>query len=471
MSIAEPVAATRSLDDLPSPKGLPMLGHLLALDPKRLHLRLEAWSRELGDTYTIRMGPRRIYVTADAGRCHAVLHQRPHQFRRMRQIEQCTAELGSAGLFSVEGQAWKPQRQVVMEALNATHFRSFFPIIRTITERLLRRWQAAAAAGRTIEMSKDLVLFTVDVTTALAFGEDPNTLEREGDVIQDHLALVFPMLMTRLNAPVPYWRYVKLPQDRKLDRALAAIATHVDRLIANARRRLQDEPDGAPRNVLESLLMAAAKEGAAFDDAVVRANVMTLLLAGEDTTAHTLAWTMYYLCTRPEWQDRLREQVRGVLGEAPLPQTLEQVRALDLLESAANEALRLRPIAPLLFIEPIEDVLLDGVALPAGTPMFFVLRPAMLDERNFGEPHDYRPDRWAPGHALGNHEPRTFMQFGSGPRVCPGRHLAAVEIRMVLAMLVQQFRLELVVPPESIQEVLAFTLVPSRMPVRLLRRA
>ena len=457
----------RHLGELPMPRGWPVLGQLLDLQPERLHTTLERWAAELGPTYRLQLGPQAVYVSADPELLQQVLRERPERYRRVRQIEQCIAEMGSNGVFSVEGEAWRPQRRLVMEALNATHFRAFLPVIQAITQRLLRRWQAAAADGATVDMGRDLMRFTVDVTTALAFGEDPNTIDSDGDVIQNHLAAVFPALMNRINAPIPYWRYFKLPKDHRLDAALAAIHTHVDRLVAAARERLRQSPDAAPRNVLESMLRASEEPGSQLDDKVVRANMMTLLLAGEDTTAHTLAWTLFYLAQHPEWQAALRAKCDAVLGADALPQTLEQVRGLDLLEAAANEATRLRPIVPLLFFEPNEDVVVDGVALPAGTPMFFVLRPAMLDAARFASPDDYRPDRWAPGHAVGAHETRAFLQFGAGPRVCPGRHLAGVEIRMVLAMLTRHFEFELAVDPAEIREVMAFTMMPSTMPLRL----
>lgn len=463
-------ASPRTLDDLPAPTGLPLLGNLLQMDIARLHQVFEAWEAELGSPYRLRLGPRQAYVSADPELLQTVLRERPERYRRLRQIEDCIAELGSNGLFSVEGAAWRPQRRLVMEALNATHFRAFFPTLQAITARLHRRWSAAAAAGTTVEMTHDLMRYTVDVTTALAFGEDPNTLETDGGVIQDHLAVVFPRLMARINAPLPYWRFVKLPVDRRLDRAMAHIHAHVDALIERARRRMREQPAEAPRNVLEAMLRARDQPNSGLDDAAVHANVLTLLLAGEDTTANTLAWTVYFLAQDAGWQQRLHDEARATLGDAPVVRAFEQLRELDLFEAAANEAQRLKPIVPLLFLEPNVDVVLDGVALPAGTPMFFVLRPAMLDERHFGRPADYRPDRWLHDHPLGAHDARAFAQFGAGARVCPGRHLAGVEIRLVLTMLARSFRFTLATDPASIGEVLAFTMTPSQMPVRLQAR-
>lgn len=471
MSATAAGTAIRQLADLPAPRGLPLLGNLLQLDVPRLHLVFEDWCRRLGSPYRLQLAGKAVYVSADPDVLQAVLRERPERFRRVRQIQDCLAELGGNGVFSAEGEAWRPQRKLVMSSLNATHFRGFFPTLAAITQRLHRRWQAAAIEGRTVEMTQDLVRYTVDVTTALAFGEDPNTLERDGDVIQDHLALVFPMIMERINAPFPYWRWIKLPRDHRFDRAMAAIQRHTEQLIVNARQRLRDAPASEPRNVLEAMLRARDEPHSGVSDADVHANVLTLLLAGEDTTAHTLGWTLFQLAQHPQWQQRLQGVADEVLGAAAVCASYEDVRRLDLFEATANEATRLKPIVPLVFLEPNEDVVLDGTALPRGTPMFFLLRPAMLDDARFADAATFDPGRWSAGHHPERaHDTRAYMQFGAGPRVCPGRHLAGVEIRLVLSMLARHFNVELAVDPGSIREVAAFTMMPSAMPMRLLPR-
>jgi cytochrome P450 len=461
----------RRLDELPSPRGLPLLGNLHQLDLPRLHQVLERWCAELGSPFMMRFGRQKVFVSADADLLQHVLRERPEGYRRVRAIESVLSEIGANGVFSVEGEAWRPQRKLIMHALNATHFRGFFPTLQAITARLHRRWDAAARRGDTVDMTAELVRYTVDVTTALAFGEDPNTIEQDGDVIQDQLALVFPTIFSRINAPFPYWRTLRLPRDRRFDRAMRAINAHVDRLIEQARRRMRDAPAPAPRNVLEAMLAARDEPDSGLQDADVRANVLTLLLAGEDTTAHTLAWTIFFLAQDAARQMQLHETSRAVLGEASVCPAFEAVRQLDVFEAAANEATRFKPIVPLLFLEPLEDVELAGVELPAGTPLFFVLRPAMLDAQRFADPAQYRPERWAAGHGVQPHDMRAYVQFGAGPRVCPGRHLAGVEIRLVLSMLARNFTMRLGVEPAAIREVMAFTMMPSEMPVRLSPRA
>ncbi|MCW5611849.1 MAG: cytochrome P450 [Rubrivivax sp.] len=469
-------ATTRKIADLPSPPGLPWIGNAHQVRPSTLHLTLERWFAELGGPYAMRLGPRRVVVMANAGALQTALRSRPEQFRRSSPIESVFAEMGANGVFSVEGPAWNAQRRLVMQALSPAQLRGFHPTLMAITRRLLKRWSESAAAGRVVEMTDDLTRYTVDVTTALAFGEDPNTLESDGDVIQRHLAQVFPTIMRRVNAPFPWWRHVRLPADRRFDASMAAVHAHVRGLIERARERLKSEPATAPRNVLEAMLVQAVSPDSPLADADVQANVITLLLAGEDTTAHTLAWTLHHLALHPQWQDHLHDKARAVLGDADVCPTLEQLAELDAFEACATEATRLKPIVPLFYMETRTEVVLDGVRLPAATPLICVLRPPMLDERHFWRAAEYRPERWlaaaagCPVHEGRAHDSRAWAQFGAGPRVCPGRHLAGNEIRLVLSMLMRHFRIEHGVDPASIRERNAFTMAPERMPLRLVPR-
>ena len=128
--------------------------------------------------------------------------------------------------------------KLTMHALNPHHLLEFFERLDRVTARLQRRWERAAANGERVDAQRDLMRFTVDVTSGLVFGHDLNTLEEEGDVIQRHLDKVFPALGRRILAPIPYWRWFKLPADRKLDAAILEVHKLVNGLIAEARARV-----------------------------------------------------------------------------------------------------------------------------------------------------------------------------------------------------------------------------------------
>jgi cytochrome P450 len=466
LSISE--TAVRSLSDLPSPRGLPLLGNVLAWDLPRLHLVFEAWAKEFGSAFTVRLGPKRVFVCSDADLLQTALRERPEGYRRFSPIESVLEEMNANGVFSVEGAAWRPQRRLVMQALASRNLSVFFPVLKEITERLRKKWEHSANAGQVVDMAQDLVRFTVDATTALAFGEDPNTIEESGNVIQEHLAEIFPMIMKRINAPLPLWRYFKLPSDRKFERALHAVHRHVESLIERTRKRMRDQPSDNPRNLLEGMLDAANQADSGITDEVIVANVMTLLLAGEDTTAHSLSWAMYFISQDKRLQSRLHLTSTEAFGSSRVCPAFEDVKKLDLFEFVAQETSRFKPVVPLIFLEPIKDVVLGNVSLPSGTPLFFILRPSMLDGKHFGRPHEFLPERWSTGHLeVQPHDPKAYAQFGAGPRVCPGRYLAAVEMRLVLSMLSRNFSMELATGPDSIKEIAAFTMMPNTMPVRL----
>jgi cytochrome P450 len=214
---------------------------------------------------------------------------------------------------------------------------------------------------------------------------------------------------------------------------------------------------------------AAIEPGSGFSDDDVYANIMTLLLAGEDTTAYSLAWAMHILAGKPELQARLHQAALEALGEARVPMAFADTAKLALFEGVAFEAMRMRPVAPLNYLETNENVELGGIEIPKGTPVFLLTRPATLDDSNYQDAKDFKPERWVGRResAREGHSARAFMQFGAGPRFCPGRYLATLEMKMVLATLSRNFSIEHAEDPNVTQEVFAFTMMPSRLRLRL----
>jgi cytochrome P450/nitrite reductase/ring-hydroxylating ferredoxin subunit len=466
-----PVSAARKLESLPGPTGLPFLGNAHQLDVPTLHLTLERWAAKYGPAYVFRLGPKPVVVFSDPKWCEQVLRARPEIFTRTSQLAPILSEMGIEGVFSAEGEAWRTQRKLAVSALAPTNFREMYPKLLTVATRLKRRWERAADLGSSIDIVEDLKRFTVDVTTLITFGYGINSIEQADDIIQHKLALMLPVLNRRLFALFPTWRFVRLPRDRQVDRALAELRAWLGELVNAEQARLAAEPSRAerPSNFLEAMVSARDRDGRPFSDDMIFGNLMTMLLAGEDTTAYTLAWAVHQLCDSSDSVKQVRQEADRLLGASDAAGDIETAHKLVWAGAVANETMRLRPVAPFLLLEAKADTVVGDLLVVAGTRVAVLMRPAARDPRYFVEPQAFRPERWLEEIA-GPHDASVHFPFGSGARICPGRLLAVLEMKLLLSMLYKNFEVERVGNAEEVQERFAFTMSPSGLKVRLRRR-
>jgi cytochrome P450/nitrite reductase/ring-hydroxylating ferredoxin subunit len=465
-------SAKRRLADLPGPRGLPFIGNIHQLDLAKLHLVLEGWAAKYGPAFVFSIGPTQFFAITDPKWCDQVLRARPETFKRTSNLTKIFVELGVDGVFSADGEEWRPQRKLTVAALAQRHLRGLYPNIHTVAARLKKRWENLADAGADIDIVEELKRFTVDVTTLITFGHDLDTVNQGEDAIQRKLEVVFPALNRRLFALLPTWRFVRMPQDRRLDNVLAELRIWLDGLVADARARLASAPGDADKrsNFLEAMVLARDDDGKAFSDDVIFANLMTMLLAGEDTTAYTLGWAVHQLCDSPESVTQIRREADAILGPSDVPGDVDTANKLEFAGAVANETMRLRPVAPVLILEAKAETVVGDVLVPAGSTLAVLARPAALDAAYFADPKAFRPRRWL-GEATGAHDVAAHIPFGSGPRICPGRTLALVEMKVLLSMLYKNFDIERVDGTADVREEFAFTMSPAGLKVRLRRRA
>jgi cytochrome P450 len=467
----------RNIEDLPGPRGLPLLGNMLQVRREHIHQNVEQWAREYGPFFRFHLGGMKVLAVADHEAFAAVLKDRPDGFRRLQRLQDISCEMGLApGVFSSNGEAWRRQRRMVMASFDPGHVRAYFPSLLKVTQRLHGRWQAAARTGAAIDLQADLMRFTVDAIAGLAFGTDINTLESDDEVIQRHLDKIFPALFKRILSLLPTWRVLRLPSDRQLERSVAEVNAAIQGFIAQARERMRADPARRdhPSNLLEAMIVAADHSDSGLDDRDVAGNVLTMLLAGEDTTANTLAWMIHLLQRNPAALQRAQDEVRRVAGDAGAL-TAEQMGALDYVEACAHETMRLKPVAPFLPLQALRDTSIADIRVPTGTIVWGVLRHDSVDARHFADPLAFEPQRWlgAGGPAyIASSGKRVSMPFGAGPRVCPGRYLALLEMKMVMAMLLGRFEIEAVDTPDGkeARERMAFTMAPVGLRMRLRER-
>jgi cytochrome P450 len=451
-----------------------VLGNLLQIDVPRMHQQLEAWAQTYGPFYQLRLGRPPVFVLADHELIAATLRDRPDNFERTDRMRQIGLEMGLLpGVFGSNGEEWARQRRMVMAGFDPTHVRRYHPALLRVAQRLAQRWTAAATAGTPIDLQADLMRYTVDAIAGLAFGAEVNTLQSDGDVIQQHLDKIFPALFKRMMSPLPVWRWVRTAKVRELEHAVAEVTLAVQGFITQARARMAADPTlrAAPRNLLEAMLVAADQPGSGIDDNLVAGNVLTMLLAGEDTTANTLAWMTELLWRNPAALARATEEVRSVCGSAQAP-SMEQLAQLDYVEACAHETMRLKPVAPIIGLQARKDTVLGDVLLPAGSVVVNLMRSDSVNEKLLPQATAFEPERWLEGGSAGSKAAsakRVSMPFGAGPRMCPGRYLALLEMKLAMATLLGRFDIESVATAsgEAAAEKLSFTMMPVGLQMRL----
>ena len=477
--LAKQQKVLRRFQDLPGPRGIPLLGNALQLDASRFHQQLEQWRLEFGPLFKMQIGKRKLLAVGDHQLIAAILRDRPAGFRRTSRLEEIWLEMKlPLGVFGANGEVWQRQRRMVMAGFDPAHVKSYFPALQGVARRLVGRWQLAARAGQNIDLQADLMRYTVDTIAGLAFGAEVNTLESSGHVIQQHLDKIFPALFRRVLSPLAIWRFVRSSADRQLERSIAEVNAAVAGFVQQARARMQANPAlrEHPRNLLEAMIAAADVPGSGIDDDQVAGNVLTMLLAGEDTTANTLAWMIHLLWLNPAALARAIEEVRRVVRD-PAGPTFDEMAQLNYVEACAHETMRLKPVAPILPLQAVHDVTVGDVRVPAGTIIQNIMRSDSVSDSHLPRAASFVPERWltsadGPGAAAGAAK-RISMPFGAGPRICPGRYLALLEMKMAMAVLLGNFEIEDVTTPDGreAREQLAFTMQPLGLRMRLHERS
>jgi cytochrome P450 len=457
-----------AIKDLPGPPRLPFLGNALQVKSHDLHLRLERWCGQYGPIFRVDLGPRPYAVIGDAELAGVILRNRPDGFRRVREIGAIIDELGGEGVFTAEGEDWRRQRRLAVSALNAGHVQRYYDVIYRAAQRLHERLRLAASAGEPVDIGEIFGAYTVEVTSELAFGVE---LTATHAPLQEHVATVFAAAGRRFAAPAPYWRCVRLRNDRAADRSVTAIRNAVSEFIAAARSRMQEDPSlyESPTNFLEGMIAAQRNEDR-YSEAEVVGNTITMLVAGEDTTSHTLAWTSWFLARQPDVQARLAREAREVLGSTTVPADHVTASGCAYGEAVLRDSLWRMPVTALFGLETLQETTVGEFTLPAGTRVILLTRYASLVAAGIPAgppwPMMLEPEAWLQQ----EHESKDLLAFGAGPRFCPGRNLALLEAQTALLVLAAGFELSLDPESPAVQERASFTIIPHGLRVRVRER-
>ena len=408
-----------------------MVGNLLdyARDPLDFMARC---SREYGDIVRLHMGGLPLYLLSHPDHAEYVLVKNNRNFIKSRYFRRELSFLGQ-GLLNSEGELWRRQRRLAQPAFHKRRVGAYGEAMVSHAERMLARWRD----GEVRDVHQEMRRLTLGIVAEVLFGAGRDKADEVGEVLgwldkhtnrleEQGSAMVLRFLLG--NFPTP--------TNLRFRKGIGRLDEIIYGLIEERRENAKDTGD-----LLSMLLRFRDEAGTRMTDKQLRDEVITLLLAGHETTALALSWSWYLLSQHPEVEAKLLEELQEVLGDrTPM---VEDLPHLPYAEMVIKESMRLYPPAWGVSREAIEACEIGGYRLPAGTQLLIVLWAMHRDPRNFQDPEAFNPARWEGG--LAKKVPRyAYLPFGAGPRICIGGSFAITEAILLLATIARDFQLELV---------------------------
>ena len=450
---------------MPVLPGTPLLGSLFELRSDYLQTILRA-SSELGDVVRLDAGPpgwRASFYNVSAPELVLEVLSHPDQLTKDTQSYREIRQAFGNGMLTSQGETWLRQRRFLAPMFTPRRIATTYASIMVEeTRELTRRWSAAAETGAALDAHAEMTRLTSRIIGRILFGSDVSSAMTQ--IMK--FRFINDALLRRGISPrvAPLW--VPTPANRRLSAALAQLRLAVDDIIAERRTR----PTSGPETDMLGLLLSARDDSADDDrltDAEVADQTLIFLLAGHDTTASTLACLLVELARAPQWQQTVRDELVSVLGER-LP-TAADLPSLTWTGRVMREGMRLYPAAHSIGRTSMSDLVLGGYALPAGSTVVVSPWTVHRNPRVWTDPDAFDPRRFAlaPGEYPGGHR-YAWFPFGAGPHACVGMQLALTEVPLVLAVLLQQFRVTTELEKIPLQA--AISLHPSApLPIRVQR--
>ncbi|MGI8977983.1 MAG: cytochrome P450 [Pirellulaceae bacterium] len=420
-----------SLKSPPGPRGHWLIGSLREASADRLAFFRRCFD-EYGDAAAFRLANRRGILLSHPDDIERVLVTENRRFEKNFALRLLRPLLGN-GLILAEGDAWLRQRRLIQPAFSKQQIESYAPAMVEATKGVVAPWKS----GEVRNIHSEMMQLTMDIAGRTLLGVDATGQFRG---VRESMEGVMHDFLARFGSsiPMPFW--LPTPGNLRLRRHIRRLSGILQELIEQRRA------SSAAGGDFLSLLIRARDEGdgSGLSDKQLRDEVMTMFLAGHDTTANALAWTWWLLGQHPDVQQRLFAEVDGVLsGRDP---TAADVPRLPLCENVLRESMRLYPPAYVVGRRAMEDCTIGEYFIRKGTNVLMSSWVVHRDGRWYDRPDDFLPDRWCDG-LLTRIPKYAYFPFGGGPRACIGNNFAMLEGVLVIATMVQRVQFSAVTQP------------------------
>ena len=428
----------------PGPKGLPIVGNMF--EPRGDAIRyFTKCIREYGDIVFLRFLGVPMCLVNRPDCIESVLVTQHNNFEKSKDYRALRRVLGN-GLLTSEGVFWRRQRKLVQPAFHQGRIAAYAEVMVAYTERMVASWKH----GQGLDVHEAMMRLTLDIVAKTLFDTD---VSREAEDVGAALQVLMSKFFRQAGFALLLPSFIPIPTTRRLQRAVGQLDKVIYEIIR--RRRTSGQTSG---DLLSVLLRAQDDEGLGMTDRQLHDEIMTLFLAGHETTANALSWTWLLLGQNPGVEEKLIEELRRVLsGRSP---TAADLPRLTYTEMILREAMRLYPPVWVIGRRGLAPFRMGEYELPAETNVLMSQIITHRDARYFPDPDRFDPDRWKADDPRFVSLPRfAYFPFGGGPRVCIGAGFAMMEAVLLLATIAQRFTLTLV-PGQTIEKLPSVTLRP-----------
>lgn len=428
----------RDLSTLAAPEGHGIAGNLIDLGNDPLGFLTKC--RDYGEIVPLRLGLTTSCLLTNPDYIEQVLKDRD-TFIKSRGFRVLKTLLGE-GLLTAEGESWFWQRRLAQPMFQQKRIDNYGQIMVESTDRMLQTW----LDGETHDVHTDMMHLTLQIVMKCIFNANVDT--GEAQAIANALDVAMNWFESKRRQNFLVWEWFPRPENVKYHQAIAKMDAAIYNLIATRRQQTEQTPD------LLSMLMAARDEetGQQMDDKLLRDEVATLMLAGHETTANALSWTLMLLSQHPQVRQQLQAELQQVL-QGRLP-TIGDLGSLRYTNQVIKESMRLYPPVAIFGREAARDTTIGDYEIPQGTVVTISQWVMHRHPKYFENPDAFQPERWTEN--FEKQIPRgVYIPFGDGPRVCIGKGFAQMEAVLLLATIAQRFELDLepgfeIVPQPSI---------------------
>jgi cytochrome P450 len=407
-----------------APGAVPLLGHALALwrDP----LTFMTSMRQHGDLVQVDLGTMPMVVLTSAELVHEVTVKQARSFEKGRFFDRLRPLAGN-GLANSDGELHRRHRRVIQPMFSKEHIAGYSETMSRNARELVDSW----TPGQVVDLQQAMAEYAIDTLASTMFSTEIGLPAVEA--VRKNLPTLLKNLLIRAASP-KFLDRLPIRANRDFDAASKALRAVIDEVVASARRSGHTD-----KGDLLSLLLAAqdADSGKSLSDVEVRDELSTILFAGAETTAATLAWTFHELASHPKAEKQLVAEIQEVVGDRPV--TIADVPRLEGIRRVLDEVMRLHGVT-LLMRRTTEPVVLGGVEMPAGTEVAFSLYAIHRDPALYANADCFDPDRWLP-ERRGDITREAYVPFGAGNRKCIGDQYVWTEATIAIATVLARWEL------------------------------